>query len=241
MKGTTPEGAQSEQEAASWVRDMFGRVAHRYDLANHLLSLNIDRYWRAHTAARVRDVLTRPSARVLDICCGTGDLVRALQRDRSADPPVMGSDFCHPMLVAARGKLGAGKLFEADALRLPLADASLDLLTVAFGFRNLANYDAGLCEMRRVLRAGGTAAILEFSQPPNPLFGGLYNFYSRRVLPTIGGALSGSRDAYTYLPESVRKFPSPDELAGMMRAAGFARVEFERLTGGIVALHLGRV
>jgi len=240
MKGTTPEGAQTEQEAAAWVRAMFGRVAHRYDLANHLLSFNIDRYWRAHTAARVRHVLALPDARVLDICCGTGDLVRALQRDRTAGPPVMGSDFCHPMLVAARAKVGAGKLFEADALRLPLADASLDLLTVAFGFRNLANYDAGLREMRRVLRAGGTAAILEFSQPPDPLFGALYKFYSRRVLPAIGGALSGSRDAYTYLPESVRKFPLPDELAGMMRAAGFARVEFDRLTGGIVALHLGQ-
>jgi len=240
MTGTTPEGAHTEQEAAAWVRSMFGRVAHRYDLANHLLSFNIDRYWRAHTAARVRDVLARPDARVLDICCGTGDLVRALQRARSDGPPVMGSDFCHPMLVAARAKVGAGNLFESDALRLPLADGSLDLLTVAFGFRNLANYDAGLREMRRVLRSGGTAAILEFSQPPNALFGALYNFYSRRVLPAIGGALSGSRDAYTYLPESVRRFPSPDELAAMMRAAGFTRVEFERLTGGIVAVHLGR-
>jgi demethylmenaquinone methyltransferase/2-methoxy-6-polyprenyl-1,4-benzoquinol methylase len=242
MKGTTPAGARSEREAAEWVRAMFGRVAHRYDLANHLLSFNIDRYWRAHTVARVREVLARREARVLDICCGTGDLVRALQHARSqapAGPPVMGADFCHPMLVAAQAKRGGGSLFEADALRLPLPDASLDLITVAFGFRNLANYDAGLREMRRVLRDGGTAAILEFSQPPNPLFGALYGFYSRRVLPAIGGALSGSRDAYTYLPESVRNFPAPEELADMMRAAGFGLVEFERLTGGIVALHLG--
>jgi demethylmenaquinone methyltransferase / 2-methoxy-6-polyprenyl-1,4-benzoquinol methylase len=240
MKGTTPEGARSEQEAAAWVRAMFGRVAHRYDLVNHLLSFNIDRYWRAHTVARVRDVLARPEARVLDICCGTGDLVRALQRGRVDGAPVMGSDFCHPMLLAARGKVGP-RLFESDALRLPVADASLDLISVAFGFRNLANYEAGLREMRRVLRDGGVAAILEFSQPPNPVFGALYRFYSRRVLPVIGGALSGSRDAYAYLPESVRKFPAPEELAEMMRAAGFGRVEFERLTGGIVALHLGRV
>ena len=245
MKGTTPQGARNEREAAEWVRAMFGRVAHRYDLANHLLSFNIDRYWRAHTVARVRDVLARPEARVLDICCGTGDLVRALQRGRpvgAPGPPVMGSDFCHPMLVAARAKLGTkpggGMLFEADALSLPLANASLDLITVAFGFRNLANYETGLREMRRVLRSGGMAAILEFSQPPNPLFGALYNFYSRRILPAIGGALSGSRDAYTYLPESVRKFPAPEELAQMMQAAGFVRVEFERLTGGIVALHV---
>ncbi len=243
MKGTTPEGARSEQEAAAWVRAMFGRVAHRYDLANHLLSFNIDRYWRSHTVARVGEVLARPGARVLDICCGTGDLVRAMQRGRSngaAGTTVMGSDFCHPMLVAAQPKLGGNPLFEADALNLPLLDTSLDLITVAFGFRNLANYDAGLREMRRVLRPGGMAAILEFSQPPNRLFGALYTFYSRRILPVIGGALSGSRDAYTYLPESVRKFPAPDELAQMMRAAGFAAVEFERLTGGIVALHIGR-
>jgi demethylmenaquinone methyltransferase/2-methoxy-6-polyprenyl-1,4-benzoquinol methylase len=241
MTGTTPEGARNEQEASAWVREMFGRVAPRYDLANHLLSFQIDRYWRAYTVRRVREVLARPEARVLDICCGTGDLARALQRGRPAGGVVIGSDFCHPMLVAARAKLDGGPLFEADALRLPLADASLDLITVAFGFRNLANYAAGLREMRRALRSGGIAAILEFSQPPNPLFGALYGFYSTRVLPLIGGALSGSRDAYTYLPESVRKFPSAEGLAEMMRAAGFAQVEFQRLTGGIVALHLGRV
>ena len=239
MKGATPAGARSEQEAAAWVRAMFGRVAHRYDLANHLLSFNIDRYWRAHTVRRVRDVLARPEARVLDICSGTGDLVRALARGRPAGLPVFGSDFCHPMLVAARAKVD-GPLFEADALQLPLPDGSLDLITVAFGFRNLANYGAGLREMHRVLRGGGVAAILEFSQPPNPVFRALYNFYSRRILPAIGGALSGSRDAYTYLPESVRKFPSAVDLADSMRAVGFAAVEFERLTGGIVALHLGR-
>ena len=157
---------------------MFGRVAHRYDLANHLLSFNIDRYWRAHTVRRVRDILERPDARVLDICCGTGDLVLALaKRGR----PVLGSDFCHPMLVAAHRQDRAARapavLFESDALRLPLRDASLDLITVAFGFRNLANYEAGLAEMRRVLRPGGMAAILEFSQPPNRAL--------RRALPLL--------------------------------------------------------
>ena len=226
------------------MRDMFGRVAHRYDLANHLLSFNIDRYWRAHTVERVRHMCwTRPGARVLDICCGTGDLVRRsnarvrpacqLWARTSAIP-------CWWPRAPRLGRPGRRALFEADALRLPLADASLDLITVAFGFRNLANYEAGLREMRRVLRAGGMAAILEFSQPPNPLFGALYSFYSRRILPFIGGALSGSRDAYAYLPESVRKFPSPEELADMMRAAGFAGVTFERLTFGIVALHVGQ-
>jgi demethylmenaquinone methyltransferase/2-methoxy-6-polyprenyl-1,4-benzoquinol methylase len=220
---------------------MFGRVAHRYDLANHLLSFNIDRYWRAHTVKRVRHILERPQARVLDICCGTGDLALTLARARHG--LVLGSDFCHPMLLAARQKADARQartaFFEADALRLPLADSSVDLLTVGFGFRNLANYPAGLAEMRRVLAAGGMAAILEFSQPPNPAFAALYNFYSRRILPIAGGALSGSRDAYAYLPESVRKFPAAAELADQMRRAGFGEVSYEYLTGGIVALHLG--
>jgi len=242
MKGTTPEGAQTEQEAAQWVRGMFGRVAHRYDLANHLLSFNIDRYWRVHTVRRVRDILERPGARVLDICCGTGDLALALWRG-SPGGWILASDFCHPMLVSARDKIGSrharAAVFESDALRLPIRDRSLDLVTVAFGFRNLANYDAGLREMRRVLRPGGTAAILEFSKPPNPIFGALYGFYSRRILPLIGGALSGSRDAYQYLPESVRKFPSVGQLAADMQRAGFADVRHEYLTGGIVSLHLG--
>ncbi len=222
---------------------MFGRVAPRYDVANHLLSFNIDRYWRSRTVAEVRDVLRRPDARVLDLCCGTGDLLMALESDRGR--ACLGSDFCHPMLTAAQAKLRQGrlrsKLFESDALRLPLRDASLDLITVAFGFRNLANYQAGLDEMRRVLRPGGMAAILEFSQPTNAAFGELYGFYSKHVLPLIGSAISGVRDAYRYLPESVRKFPDPPELAARMRDAGFQEVRFMRLTFGIAALHLGRV
>ena len=236
MKGAAPLGSRNEREAAAWVRGMFARVARRYDVANHLLSFNIDRLWRARTVRRVRPILERPGAHVLDICCGTGDLTLALGRE--CPTHVLGSDFCHPMLVAARGK-GAAGLFEADALRLPLRDASLDLVTVAFGFRNLANYRAGLLEMRRVLGPAGMAAILEFSEPPNAVFAALYHFYSRRILPLIGGALSGSREAYTYLPESVRKFPSAEELAEEMRRAGFAEVRYERFTGGIVALHLG--
>jgi demethylmenaquinone methyltransferase/2-methoxy-6-polyprenyl-1,4-benzoquinol methylase len=243
MKGATPEGARCEQEAASWVRSMFGRVAHRYDLANHLLSFNIDRLWRTRTVRRVRSILERPGARALDICCGTGDLVIALQR--ACPTPVFGSDFCHPMLVAARAKVASQNapslLFESDALRLPIRDASLDLITVAFGFRNLANYEDGLREMRRVLRTGGMAAILEFSQPPNALFGAVYGFYSHRVLPWIGGLLTGSPDAYRYLPESIRKFPTAPQLADDMRRAGFTNVTFERFTGGSVALHLGTV
>jgi len=239
MKGTTPRGASNEQEAATWVRGMFGRIAPRYDLANHLLSGNLDRLWRRHTVRRVRDVLERPGARVLDICCGTGDLAVALQK-RTASR-VLASDFCHPMLVAADRKIPGGALFESDALRLPVREASLDLVTVAFGFRNLVDYDAGLREMRRVLRPGGVAAILEFSQPQNALFAAVYHFYSRRILPLIGGLITGSGDAYRYLPESIQKFPDAPELAAAMRRAGFDEVSFDRLTGGSVALHLGKV
>jgi demethylmenaquinone methyltransferase/2-methoxy-6-polyprenyl-1,4-benzoquinol methylase len=220
---------------------MFARVAPRYDLVNHLLSFNIDRRWRARTVRRAGPALQREGARVLDICCGTGDLALALSEASSG--LVMASDFCHPMLLAARDKIARRRapnaLFESDALRLPLRDGSLHLITAAFGFRNLANYEAGLREMLRVLRPGGTAAILEFSRPPNPLFARLYDVYSRRVMPAIAGALSGSRDAYRYLPESVRKFPAAPELADLMRRAGFANVSFEYMTGGIVALHLG--
>jgi demethylmenaquinone methyltransferase/2-methoxy-6-polyprenyl-1,4-benzoquinol methylase len=237
--GTTPSGIRDEQQAAQWVRGMFGRIAPRYDLLNHLLSMNIDRYWRSRTVGMVSGVLARPGARALDLCCGTGDLMLALGNQAQ----VFGSDFCHPMLVAARQKVNhrgsRSALFEADALTLPVKDGALDLVTVAFGFRNLANYGHGLREMLRVLKPGGTAAILEFSTPPNAVLASLYGFYSRNVLPSIGGLISGSKEAYSYLPESVRKFPGAEDLADQMREAGFANVRFERMTAGIVALHLG--
>lgn len=235
--GTRPQGVESEQQAARWVRGMFSHIAPRYDLLNHLLSLNIDRYWRARTVSRVADILARPGARVLDVCCGTGDLTLALESKGPA-AQVFGSDFAHPMLVAARRKR-CSALLEADALQLPVAERSFDLITIAFGFRNLANYRDGFAELRRILKPGGTLAILEFSTPPNPALAGLYRFYSRAILPPLGGMISGSRDAYAYLPESVRKFPGAESLAEEMRNAGFANVRFERMTAGIVALHLG--
>ncbi|HWE49609.1 MAG TPA: bifunctional demethylmenaquinone methyltransferase/2-methoxy-6-polyprenyl-1,4-benzoquinol methylase UbiE [Bryobacteraceae bacterium] len=241
--GATPEGARSEQEAARQVRAMFGRVAPRYDLANHLLSANIDKYWRNRTVSRVADILARPDARVVDLACGTGDLLIALER--KAGRGLIGSDFCYPMLAGARGKLTRDRLrstlVESDALALPFPARSVDLITIAFGFRNLANYRDGLIEMRRVLRPGGALAILEFSQPPNALFATVYNWYSRRILPIIGGAISGVKDAYEYLPESVRKFPDAPELARMMEESGFDKVDWEYLTFGIAALHIGRI
>jgi len=208
-QGTTPQGTQTEEQASRWVRSMFGRVAPRYDLLNHLLSFQTDRYWRARTVSRLRGALARPGVRVLDLCCGTGDLMLALQS--ATKERVLGSDFCHPMLVEARRKISEKRVtsvvFEGDALQLPLQAESLEVITVAFGFRNFSNYRRGLDELLRVLRPGGTLAILEFSTPPNRLFRTCYQFYSTRVLPKIGGMISGDSDAYTYLPESVRKFP----------------------------------
>jgi demethylmenaquinone methyltransferase/2-methoxy-6-polyprenyl-1,4-benzoquinol methylase len=192
---------------------------------------------------RVEHILQRPNLRVMDLCCGTGDLLLALEAAANRETHVFGSDFCHPMLVTA-GKKAAQRravtyLFEGDALSLPLADRSLDLITVAFGFRNFANYRKGLRELGRVLKPGGMLAILEFSTPPNALIRGLYGVYSKTVLPAVGGLLSGSRDAYTYLPESVSKFPIAEVLAAEMEGAGFTRVKFERMTFGVVALHTG--
>lgn len=241
VTGTRPRGVTGEHAAASWVRDMFGRVAARYDLLNHLLSFNLDKRWRARAVDRIGPFLDKPNARVLDLCCGTADVLLSMEAHRSR-ATILGSDFCHPMLIEAQRKINdrvsASRLFEADALTLPLRDDSLDLITCAFGFRNLANYEKGLDELLRVLKPGGVAAILEFSQPTNRAFGAVYGIFSARVLPWVGGLVTGSREAYAYLPESIRKFPGADELASVMRSAGFSRVEFERMTGGAVALHL---
>jgi demethylmenaquinone methyltransferase/2-methoxy-6-polyprenyl-1,4-benzoquinol methylase len=247
VKGTRPEGAVSEADASKKVREMFTQIAPRYDLLNHLLSLQLDRLWRARTAALLHSVLDRPDALVLDLCCGTGDLAFALARAGNAR--VIGADFAHTMLVRAREKsvsaispLNQGAappmpFFEADALRLPFADATFDLVTSAFGFRNLANYEAGLREIQRVLKPGGTIAILEFTEPPEGLMGDFYRWYFCNVLPRIGGLISGDRSAYTYLPKSVARFFRPPELAALMSALGYKSVDFRAWTLGTVALH----
>ncbi len=235
--GTTPLAAANEEQASRWVRDMFGEVAPRYDFLNHLLSLNLDKTWRARTVERLKPVLSKPGVEAIDLCCGTCDLLQTIEAATPAR--AYGTDFCRPMLTAAQRKRLRSPLLEADALNLPVRDAAVDVATCAFGFRNLANYQKGLDEMLRILKPGGTAAILEFSTPPNAAFGSLYRFYSRRILPRVGEMLSGSKTAYQYLPESVRKFPAAEELADQMRGAGFEEVRFERMTFGIVALHLG--
>jgi demethylmenaquinone methyltransferase / 2-methoxy-6-polyprenyl-1,4-benzoquinol methylase len=252
MPGTQPEGARSEKEASQRVREMFSLIAPRYDLLNHLLSFSLDRLWRRRAAYRFLHILRRPQSRILDLCCGTGDLTLALERARhnalrprpSSAELVLGSDFARPMLERAAQKAAivgsAAEFLAADALALPFADASFDLVTAAFGFRNLANYEHGLREMARVLRPGGEIGILEFSEPRRWPIAPLYEFYFRRILPRIGGAISGSAEAYSYLPASVGKFPQPDELAARMADASFADVRYELWTGGIVALHSGR-
>jgi demethylmenaquinone methyltransferase / 2-methoxy-6-polyprenyl-1,4-benzoquinol methylase len=241
VHGTTPPGTNSEQQAATWVRQMFDNVAPRYDLLNHLLSFNIDRGWRRRLMARVKPALDRPDAQVLDLCCGTGDVLLEMQ-GRSATS-ILGADFCHPMLVEAGRKAASrgfrSRFFEADALKLPLRDQSLDLITISFGFRNLANYQAGLEELCRVLKPGGVLAILEFSHPQGLFMRTSYGLYSRFILPAIGTLVSGSREAYTYLPESIQKFPAASTLKQMMEKAGFGEVQFELLTSGISALHTG--
>jgi demethylmenaquinone methyltransferase/2-methoxy-6-polyprenyl-1,4-benzoquinol methylase len=218
---------------------MFGGIAGRYDLLNHLLSFNMDRYWRARTVRRV--AAERPNGPVLDLCCGTGDLLIGLERKLAR--PALGADFSRPMLAAAADKLTRSglnsTLVEADGLRLPIPDSTLSAITIGFGFRNFANYRRGLEELLRVLRPGGLVAILEFSQPQSRAFGAVYGWFSTRVLPRVGGLISGSSQAYSYLPESIRKFPGADQLADEMRQAGYARVEVIRMAGGAVALHLG--
>jgi demethylmenaquinone methyltransferase/2-methoxy-6-polyprenyl-1,4-benzoquinol methylase len=244
VPGTRPEGVQDEREAAAHVREMFGRIAPRYDLLNHLLSLDVDKVWRRRVAKKFSSILHNPAARVLDLCCGTGDLALAFRKEAPAGAEIMASDFVPEMLARARAKaaaLGAGvTIVEADALALPFAGGSFDLVSCSFGFRNLSNYERGLLEIFRVLKPGGIAAILEFAEPRGKLFGSLYRFYFRRVLPRLGGLISGNGSAYTYLPNSVRKFPSPETLQALLERAGYLDACFARWTGGIVTLHTAR-
>jgi len=240
-QGSPLGSGRDEATTSAAVRGMFASVAHRYDFLNHFLSVGRDIAWRRATARALQDVLARPGSRVADLCCGTGDLSFCLAG--RSQGVVMGADFCHPMLVIARGKAGAqGRrvhFLEADALHLPFGDGALDAVTSAFGFRNLANYDHGIEEMRRVLKPGGRVAILEFSRVSWPVFGPLFRFYFRRVLPRIGTWISGVEGPYRYLPDSVAKFPEQDALAEKLRAAGFHKVSYVNFTGGVAALHVG--
>jgi demethylmenaquinone methyltransferase/2-methoxy-6-polyprenyl-1,4-benzoquinol methylase len=220
---------------------MFSAIAPRYDLLNHLLSANIDKLWWRRTARSFSNVLARPGVRVLDLCCGTGDMALALRRvGRQAE--ITGADFSHSMLVLASKKNSQPrpiKWVEADALQLPFPDQSFDLVTSAYGFRNLADYDAGLREIFRVLRPGGECGILEFSEPEG-LMGKIYDVYFKSVLPRIGRLISGDGAAYSYLPASVQRFPQPPEILSRMKAAGFAEASWTSYTFGIAGLFRGK-
>jgi demethylmenaquinone methyltransferase/2-methoxy-6-polyprenyl-1,4-benzoquinol methylase len=237
--GARPAGASDEQGSAAAVQQMFDNIAPRYDLLNHVLSMNIDRVWWWRAARRFRKILAQPDATILDICCGTGDMTLALlQRRPRQARPILAADFSHGML--ARGAIKFQNrnaiAIEADALHLPLAHSSLNLITSAFGFRNLANYEAGLREFHRALAPGGELGILDFSEPGG-VIGKLYALYFRRILPAIGARLSGMGSAYAYLPASVERFPPPAEMLVLMRKVGFSHVSWTPYSFGIAGLY----
>jgi demethylmenaquinone methyltransferase/2-methoxy-6-polyprenyl-1,4-benzoquinol methylase len=229
----------------SRIRSMFGNIAPRYDLLNHLLSLNIDRYWRWRTTRLVPPRLDVP-APILDVCTGTGDLALAYDRAAGRHLPIVGSDFCLPMLLPAREKARRRKaseritFIEADTQHLPFPSDTFQIVSVAFGLRNVTDTDKGIAEMVRVARPGGRVAILEFSRPRNWLLGPLYRAYFRVLLPLIGQVISRSRDrAYNYLPASVMEFPDGEELTRKLRDHGLVETRYHSLTFGIATLYVG--
>jgi demethylmenaquinone methyltransferase/2-methoxy-6-polyprenyl-1,4-benzoquinol methylase len=244
VTGAKPPGTTDEASAAAAVREMFDSIAPRYDLLNHMLSANVDRLWWRRAARRFRATLSNPDAAILDICCGTGDMTMALLKLRPPGArPIVAADFSRAMLERAAKKFaGRGPglpravPLEADALHMPLESASLDLVVSAFGFRNLANYEAGLREFHRVLKPGGQLGILDFSEPGG-LVGKAYAVYFRRVLPAIGRAVYGKAGAYNYLPVSVGNFPPPPQMLGLIRSAGYEQCAWQPYTFGIVGLY----
>ncbi len=242
--GAEPEGSNNEQSAGRAVREMFNSIAPRYDLLNHVLSANVDRLWWKRAARTFSHILENPDAFVLDVCCGTGDMTLALLRHRPTDgEPIIALDFAEAMLARAREKFASPELsiydvrtIEADALNMPLPDSSVDLIITAFGFRNLANYEAGLREFHRVLCPGAELGILDFSEPEGVL-GALYQFYFCHVLPRIGKAISGSASSYEYLPRSVHRFPPPKDMLALMHRCGFKNATWTPYTFGIAGLY----
>jgi len=241
--GARPIGASSKEDAAANVQQMFDTIAPSYDKLNHILSIGIDRWWWWRAARVFRRILNRPEAVVLDLCCGTGDMTMALYKHRpkmKGAAPILALDFSHEMLSLGAIKFAPHNIvpIEADALHLPLADNSVDLVTSAFGFRNLANYEDGLAELFRVLRPGGQIGILECNQPDG-IVGALYSLYFRKVLPRLGGMISGEPGAYTYLPESVARFPRPPRMKQLIAAAGFKDAAWTGYTFGTAGLYRG--
>ncbi len=236
---TIPEAKPSRgAEREDQVRTLFSEIAPRYDLLNHVLSLNIDRGWRRR-AIRMLRWQEREKGQYLDACAGTFDLSLELAGQAGFQGSVIATDFALPMLVQGLGKIGPSVTpICADTLRLPFARACFDGAMVGFGVRNLSDLRAGFVALARVLRPGARLVILEFTEPPNRVVRGLYNFYFHRILPVVGRVVSGHPWAYSYLPESVREFPGPEELAGLMAESGFRNVEWRLVTGGIAAIHV---
>jgi demethylmenaquinone methyltransferase/2-methoxy-6-polyprenyl-1,4-benzoquinol methylase len=228
-------------DKALYVREMFAAIAPRYDATNKLLTAGADEGWRKRAVA---ELAAPQEGRILDVCCGTGDLAFHLVR---ADPTleVTGVDFCAPMLAGARARArredraGRTTFVEADALALPFADASFDGVTMGFSMRNVVDIAATLREARRVLKPGARFVNLDVSKAPNPLFRRLFNVYFYGVVPLVGGLVGGSPSAYRYLPNSLTNYPDADELAARFRTAGFSAVRFLRLAGGAIAVHSG--
>ncbi len=238
---TADEARPSQgKERERQVRTIFSEIAPRYDLLNHLLSLNIDRGWRRKAVNRL-GWEEAPGGTYLDICAGTFDLSLELAGRKGFNGRVLASDFARPMLVQGVGKLGNRAVAPVcgDALGLPFPDGVFQGAMVAFGVRNLSELDRGLGELARVLEGGRRLVILEFTEPPNPLLRRFYHLYFHQILPLVGRMVTGHPWAYTYLPKSVREFPDPAGLAGRMEAAGFREVRWDLLTGGIAALHVG--
>ncbi|MBA4106789.1 MAG: bifunctional demethylmenaquinone methyltransferase/2-methoxy-6-polyprenyl-1,4-benzoquinol methylase UbiE [Pirellula sp.] len=226
------------------VRRMFGEIAGKYDFLNHLLSLNVDRYWRWRT---VRTVAPKSGDRILDVCTGTGDLALAYHKATKGEAEIVGADFCHEMLAIGHQKgmkARAGDrltFIEADTQSLPFPSDRFNIVTVAFGLRNVADTDAGLAEMTRVCSPGGHVAVLEFSSPEWQPFKGIYSWYFRNVLPRIGQMLArNAESAYSYLPESVGEFPQGEALAERMRRVGLTEVSYRPLTLGVATLYVGK-
>ena len=246
VTGAKPAGIVDEAQAARAVQQMFDSIAPRYDLLNHVLSASVDRLWWWQTARKFRAILADPNAAVLDVCCGTGHMTRAMLKGRPINArPILAADFAHEMLSRGARRFAARKpgepaaiALEADALHLPLRAASLDLIVTAFGFRNLANYEAGLREFARVLKPGAQLGILDFAEPGG-LIGKVYAVYFRRVLPAIGRMICGKDGPYNYLPASVAKFPPPAEMLDLMRATGFTQCAWQPYTFGIAGLYTG--
>jgi demethylmenaquinone methyltransferase / 2-methoxy-6-polyprenyl-1,4-benzoquinol methylase len=239
--GARPEGAATEQAAAANIQEMFDTIAPTYDRANHVLSAGLDRWMWGRTARIFRPVLQHPEAVALDLCCGTGDMTMALLKHRPITPnaaPILAVDFSHQMLSRGAEKFAPHNIvpIEADALHLPIASASIDLVTTAFGFRNLANYQEGLAELHRVLRPGGQLGILECNQPEG-LVGTLYDVYFKTILPKVGGLISGNVRAYSYLPASVERFPRPPRMLQLIKAAGFTNATWTSYTLGTAGLY----